>query len=116
MLMRPLVHILAVAATLLVLSNAGMGISVSSFYIALVVAVIWGLMNLTVGPLLKLLTLPINIITLGLFSFVINALLFWFIATFVEGFHVAGFIPALLGSVILSAVSFVVRHVLSPRD
>lgn len=114
--MRPLIHILAIAATLLVLSNAGIGISVLSFYIALVVAIIWGIMNLTVGPLLKLLTLPINIITLGLFSFVINALLFWFISSFVEGFHVAGFIPALLGSVILSAVSFVLRHVLKSND
>jgi len=115
MLMRPIIHLLAIAATLLVLSNIGIGISVSSFYIALIVAVIWGLMNLTVGPLLNLLTLPINIITLGLFSFIINALLFWFISSFVEGFHVAGFIPALLGSVILSAVSFVVRHLLKSR-
>ncbi len=116
MLMRPLIHILAIAATLLALSSASMGISVSSFYIALIVAGIWGLMNLTVGPLIKLLTLPINIITLGLFSFIINALLFWFIASFVEVFHVAGFIPALMWSVILSAVSFIVRHALTSND
>lgn len=114
--MRPLIHVLAIAATLLVLSNAGMGISVTGFYIALIVALIWGLMGLTVRPLLNLLALPINIITLGLFSFIINALLFWFISSFIEGFHVAGFVPALLGSVILSAVSFVVRHVFKPSD
>lgn len=114
--MRPLVNILAVAATLLVLSNIGIGISVASFYIAIIVAIIWGLMNLTVGPLINLLALPINILTLGLFSFVVNALLFWFISSFVQGFHVAGFIPALMGSVVLSAVSYVVRHLLKPHN
>ena len=114
--MRPLIHILAIAATLLVLSGSGIGITVSGFYSALIVAIIWGVMNLTVAPLLRLLTLPINLISLGLFSFVINALLFWFIATFVEGFHVEGFVPALLGSVILSAISYAVRHILKPRD
>ncbi|HEY6021776.1 MAG TPA: phage holin family protein [Candidatus Paceibacterota bacterium] len=115
MIMRPIVNIVAIAATLLVLSNIGIGISVSSFYIAIIVAIIWGLMNLTIGPLINLLALPINVLTLGLFSFVINALLFWFISSFVQGFVVTGFIPALVGSIILSAVSYFVRHLLKPH-
>ena len=110
MLMKPLIHVLAVAATLLVLSGWVDGIVVDNFYTALIVALIWGLMGLTVRPLLNLLTLPINLLSFGLFSFIINALLFWFIASFVQGFGVAGFVPALVGSVILSAVSYVVHR------
>lgn len=109
MIMKAIIRILATALALMALSYAGIGISVAGFYTALVVAVLWGIINLTVGPVLKLLALPITIITFGLFSFVINALLFWLLATFVKGFMVSGFIPALLGSVVLSAVSYVVH-------
>jgi len=109
-MIKILVHILAIALALLVISELGIGIEVASFYSAIVVAIIWGLVMLIIRPVLGLLTLPINILTLGLFSFVLNALLFWFIATFVEGFSVAGFIPALLGSVVLAAVSFVLNR------
>lgn len=107
--MKALVHVLATALALLVISQLGIGVNVSSFYIALIVALIWGVVMLIVRPVLALLTLPINLITLGLFSFVLNALLFWFIASFVQGFEVAGFIPALLGSVMLAAVSWVLH-------
>ena len=107
--MKILVHILATALTLLVISQLSIGVTVSNFYIAIIVALIWGVVMLIIRPVLGLLTLPINILTLGLFSFVLNALLFWFIASFVQGFEVAGFISALLGSVILSAVSWVLH-------
>lgn len=107
---KPLIYVLAVALTLLVLSNLGIGIAVASLYTAVVVAVIWGLVSLTIKPILGLLTLPINLLTFGLFSFVLNALLFWFVSSFVEGFEVAGFIPALIGSAILSLVSSVVHR------
>lgn len=105
-----LVHILATALTLLVLTQLHMGIAVASFYTALIVAVLWGVIMLVVRPVIGLLTLPINLLTLGLFSFVINALLFWFLATFVQGFSVAGFVPALIGSVVLSFVSSVISR------
>ena len=96
----------------MLLPNIVSGIGVADFYTALIVAVIWGLFGLTVRPLLNLLALPINIITFGLFSFIINALLFWFIATFVAGFSVDGFIPALEGSVILTLVGWVLHNAL----
>jgi putative membrane protein len=108
--MKPLIHVLAVALTLLVLSQLGVGIEVVSLYTAVIVAIIWGLMMLIIRPILTLLTLPLTIITLGLFSFILNALLFWFIASFVDGFSVAGFIPALIGSVVLSFVSAVLNR------
>ena len=110
MFTRALIHVLAVAATLLVLSQVVPGIAISSLYTAVMVAVIWGLFGLTIRPLLSLLTLPINILTLGLFSFIVNALLFWFIASFVQGFEVSGFLPALVGSVVLAAVSWALHQ------
>lgn len=87
------------------------GISVSSFYTALVAALVLGLINALVKPLLILLTLPVNILTLGLFTFVINALLFWFASTIVKGFVVADFAAAFWGALCLSIVSWL-THVL----
>ena len=83
------------------------GITVRSFYIALVVALILGIINVIIRPILVILTLPITILTLGLFTFVINALLFWFVSTFVEGFEVMGFVAALTGSLFVSVVSYI---------
>lgn len=112
-MLKIIIRILATAAALLALSNfPGSGITVSSIYIAVVVAIVWGILGLTVRPVLNILTLPINIITFGLFSFIINALLFWLLSTFIAGFHVAGFIPALIGVIILSIVSWVMHAVL----
>ena len=104
-----ILRVLAIAGTLLIIAELVPGISVASFYTAVVVAVVWGLFGLTVRPVLSILTLPINIITFGLFSFVLNALLFWFISTIIAGFAVAGFVPALIGSAILSAVGWVLH-------
>lgn len=90
------------------------GISVSSFYVALIAALVLGLINALVKPLLILLTLPVNILTLGLFTFVINALLFWFASTIVKGFFVADFAAAFWGALCLSVVSWL-THILFER-
>lgn len=82
------------------------GIEISGFYIALIVAVVLGLVNAVIRPVLIILTLPINILTLGLFTFVINGLLFWFVASFIEGFSVTGFWAAFFGAVVVSIVSW----------
>ncbi len=108
--MKPLIHVVAIAIALLILSQLGLGITVASIYSAVIVAIIWGLVMLIIRPILGLLTLPLNILTLGLFSFILNALLFWFISTFIQGFSVAGFVPALIGSVVLTLVSSVLHH------
>tara|TARA_B100000745_G_scaffold17100_2_gene12156 strand:- start:4414 stop:4740 length:327 start_codon:yes stop_codon:yes gene_type:complete len=78
------------------------GIDVESFYTALIVAILLGLANITIKPLLTILTLPIHLVTFGLSAFLVNAGIFWFLSTFIEGFSVAGFIPALLGSLAIS--------------
>ena len=90
---------------LLVISEYVPGISVDSFYDALIASIVLGLLNAVVRPVLIILTLPITVITLGLFTFVINAGLFMFAASFLEGFSVAGFVPALIGSLILTVGS-----------
>lgn len=110
-IVNTLLKILVPAVTLLLLARYLDGIDVSGPYIAVIVAVVLGLLHITIRPVLFVLTLPINIITLGLFSFLINALLFWFVATFVEGFAVHGFLPALLGSAIVSFASTVVDKI-----
>jgi putative membrane protein len=83
------------------------GITVSSFYTALLVAVILGLVNAILRPILILLTLPVNILTLGLFTLVINALLFWLVSTIIKGFTVDGFMPAFWGALLLWLGSWV---------
>ena len=82
------------------------GISVSGFYIALIVSVLLGLLNVTFKPILVILTLPINVLTLGLFTFIINGFLLWFVSTFVKGFSVSGFWIAVLGALIISVFSW----------
>ena len=80
-------------------------IEVESFYIALITAIILGILNAVLRPILTILTLPITILTLGLFALVINAVIFWFVSTFVQGFTVEGFSAALIGSLIMTLVS-----------
>ncbi len=112
MLFKIFLRVLAVAATLLLIAEFVPGIGVASFYTAVIVSIIWGIFGLTIKPILMILTLPITIITFGLFSFVLNALLFWFLSTIIQGFTVEGFIPALIGSFILALVSWGLNKVL----
>ena len=102
-----LTRYLAIVVAILVAARYVPGIAVDDLETAAVVALVLGLINLTVRPVLMILTLPVMLVTFGLFIFVVNAALFWFVGSFVEGFSVAGFVPALLGSCIVSAVSFV---------
>jgi len=97
---------LVVALSFLLAAYLVPGIIVQSFYTALVLAVVWGVINLTAKPLLTILTLPISLLTLGLFSFVINALLLWFLGTVIKGFEVDGFIAAFLGALIIAIASW----------
>jgi putative membrane protein len=114
--MKLLLRWLISAGAVFVLPHLFTGIEVKSFYIALVVAVVLGLLNAVVRPVLILLTLPITLLTLGLFIFVINALLFWFVSSFVAGFHVDGFWTAMWGSIVYSLITFIVNAVVFGED
>ena len=96
--MRILLVWLINALSLLAVPYVLPSVSIDSFYVALVTALLLGLVNTLIRPLLVIVTLPITILTLGLFTLVINGLLFWFVASFVQGFHVGGFWSAFWGA------------------
>jgi len=90
-------------------------IQVSSFGAALVAALVLGLVNAVVRPVLVLLTLPVTILTLGLFIFVLNGLLFWMVGSWLQGFWVGGFWAGVLGAIVFSIISWALSAlVLSP--
>ncbi len=103
--MKILLRLLINALTLLAITQILEGFVVEGFYFAVIAAIVIGLINAVIRPLIIFLTLPINILTLGLFTFVINALIIWFVSTFIEGFAISGFGVALLAAIILWAVS-----------
>ncbi len=105
-----LIKLALVILTLLAVSAWVPGIEVDNFYFALIVAIMLGIANITIKPILVVLTFPIHIITFGLSAFLINTVVFWFISTFVEGFTVTGFIPALIGSLAVSLASILASH------
>jgi putative membrane protein len=88
------------------------GVSVASFTTALVAALILGLINAVVRPVLVLLTLPVTLVTLGLFIFVLNGLLFWFVGSFIEGFVVQGFWAGVFGAIVFSVISWLLSALL----
>ena len=102
---------------LMALTHLDDSIVVAGFGSALVAAFVMGLLNLFVRPVLVVLTLPVTLLTLGLFLFVINALMFWAAATVLDGFQVAGFWAALIGSLIYSlcgmAIDVVIERMFS---
>ncbi len=104
--MKLIIRLLLNAVALLSAPYIISGVNVASFYTAVIAAIILGLVNAIIRPVLVLLTLPINILTLGLFTLVINALLVLFVASFVKGFTVIGFWPAFFLSLFLWLVSW----------
>ena len=106
--MKLILRWLLLAAALLLLANLKLGVTVASFGAAMVAALVLGLLNTLVRPLLVLLTLPVTELSLGLFLFVINALMFWSAAGVLDGFKVTGFGAALIGSLIYSLCGMVI--------
>jgi putative membrane protein len=100
-----LIKWLALALAVMFMAWIVPGIHVASFISALWVSLAIGIINVFIRPLFMLITLPINILTLGLFTFVINALLLMLTGYLVPGFAVSGFLSALLGSILLSIIS-----------
>jgi putative membrane protein len=91
-------------------------ISVSDFVTALVAAAVLGLVNAVIRPILVLLTLPVTVLTLGLFIFVINGLLFWFVGSFIEGFTIAGFWSGVFGAIVFSLISWALSALVFKND
>jgi putative membrane protein len=100
------------AVALLAVAHLFSGVEVQSFGSALIAAFVIGLFNVVLRPVLVVLTLPVTVVTLGLFLFVINALMFWSAAGILEGFHVQGFGAALIGSLIYTVLGMVINSAL----
>jgi len=110
--MKIILQIVIGALALLGVAYLIPGVDVDSFYAALIAAIILGVLNFFVRPVLLLLTLPITIVTLGLFTFVINAVLFWFAASFIDGFSVSSFWTALIGSILVTVATSVANKLI----
>ena len=110
--MRLILKWLLSALALLAVTYVYSGVQVSNFTSALIAAAVIGLMNMIVRPVLVVLTLPVTIVTLGLFLFVINALLFWAASGLLQGFNVSGFVAALIGSLIYSLLGLLIEAAL----
>ncbi len=106
--MKIVVRWLLLAAALLLVAHFYPGVQVTSFASAMIAALVLGLLNALLRPILVLLTLPVTVLTLGLFLFVINALMFYFAASVLQGFQVNGFVAALIGSLIYSVCGVVI--------
>lgn len=110
--MKILINLLVTAATLILVTYIVPGIHIDGFLTAFVAALLLGLLNVLVRPILILLTLPVTILTLGIFIFIINASLFLFVASFIDGFVVTSFWSAFFGSLLTSIISSIIqKHV-----
>lgn len=110
-----LISWLVSTAAILITAYVLPGVSIGGFGVALIVAIVLGLINMFLRPLILLLTLPVNILTLGLFTFVINAALVLLAARIVPGFMVAGFWWALLFSLVLAVVNALLHSLTAPK-
>ncbi len=110
-----LVTTLATALGLLVVDLAVPGVDIANFPAAILAAVVVGGVNSTIRPVLSLLSLPINLLSLGLFSFVVNGVCFWLASLFVSGFTVSGLLAFILGPVVLSFASTFLNNYFAER-
>jgi putative membrane protein len=110
-----LAHLLVTAALLLIVASLVRGVHVEGWGPALLGALALGLVNAFVRPLMVLLTLPLTVLTFGLFLFVVNAFMLWLVAALVPGIRVQGFGAALLGSIVLTLLNLGVASLTAPR-
>ncbi|MEN9621571.1 MAG: hypothetical protein RLZZ67_5 [Candidatus Parcubacteria bacterium] len=106
--MKIILRIVIVALAIMGLPRFIPGISVSSFYYALLASVVIGLVNLLIKPLITLATLPINALTLGLFGLLVNGGLLWLVALYVPGFSISTFMAAFLGALAVAVINWIV--------
>ncbi|MBT4277750.1 phage holin family protein [Candidatus Falkowbacteria bacterium] len=106
---------LIMALSILIAAYIVPGVTISGIWAALWLAIFLALVNVILKPLLILITLPINILTLGLFTFVINALLILLSSTVIKGFEVSGFLAAILFSILLSIISYILGALIKTK-
>lgn len=113
--MRLLLHWVLSALALLIVSNIVPGFVLTGFVAALIAAVVIGLINATLGLVLKVVTFPLTILTLGIFWLIINALMLELASAIVPGFHISGFGAAFIGAIVLALVNVVIRWLMPKK-
>lgn len=101
------------ALSIIIVADVLEAVTVSSVYIALVVALLWGLMNISIKPFLIIITLPLNVLTFGLFTFIINGALLLFLASFIDGLTVEGFWWAVGAAALVTVLSWLGNRLIS---
>ena len=114
-MIKALIHFAIVAATFLLLSRYVPNFHVDTWLAAVIAAVVLGIVNATIGPLLTFFSLPLIFVTLGLFWFVLNAFLLILVSIVVPGVRINGFTPALIGSVVLALVNLIWKRATQER-
>ncbi len=115
-MLRLLVHWVLSAVALLIVAHVVPGFYLRGIGAALWAAVVIGLVNATLGLLLKVITFPLTVLTLGIFWLIINALMLMFASWFVPGFHISGFLAAFIGAVVLALINLFFRALLPKRE
>jgi putative membrane protein len=114
--MRMIVNWLLSALALLIVTYIVPGFQVTGILAALIAAVVIGLFNATIGLFLKVITFPLTVLTLGIFWFVVNAIVLKLASAFVPGFTIIGFWPAFLGAIVLALINMVIRWLMPSRE
>jgi putative membrane protein len=109
--MKIILHWIIISVAVLVSTRIINGISVDPLWVVLIVGACLTLFNMFIKPIINILTLPLNIVTLGLFSLVVNGLLFWYLGTFIKGFSVSTFSAAFLGALLVSIINWILKKV-----
>lgn len=109
--MKLILHWIILSVAVFVATKIISGITVDPLWVALVVGACLTLFNMFIKPIINILTLPINMVTLGLFSLVINGAIFWYLGTLIRGFSVATFTDAFLGALLVSVLNWVLNKV-----
>jgi len=109
--MKIILHWIILSVAVLATTKIISGITVDPIWVSLIVGACLALFNMIIKPIINILTLPINMITLGLFSLVINGALFWYLGTLIQGFHVSTFYAAFMGALLVSVINWVLKKV-----
>ncbi len=109
--MKIILRFIILSVAVFVTTKIVTGITVDPIWVALIVGACLTLFNMFIKPIVKILTLPINLITLGLFSLVINGAVFWYLGTFIKGFSVTTFQAAFIGSLLVSIINWILTKI-----
>jgi len=114
--MKIILNWILISVSVFVTTKIISGIVVDPIWVALVVGACLTLFNMFIKPIIKVLTLPLNILTLGLFSLVVNSVLFWYLGTFIKGFEVSTFTAAFVGALVVSVINWLFSKVFRVVD